>query len=91
MSRRGTIRVISYTAALVISLSAAIAACHVGAGGYTIRLDAQSARAFGEAFSAVSRLQRSLDACAYATDAPMQSALWGIMRVCFPARRQGEK
>ena len=75
MSRRGKIRVISYAAALVISLSAAIAACHVGAGGYTIRLDAQSARAFGEAFSAVSRLQRSLDACAYATDAPMQSAL----------------
>ena len=75
MSRRGKIRAISYAVALVISLSAAIVACHIGAGGYTIRLDAQSARAFGEAFSAVSRLQRSLDACAYATDAPMQSAL----------------
>ena len=75
MSRRGKIRGISYAAALVISLSAAIAACHVGAGGYTIRLDAQSARAFGEAFSAVSRLQHSLNACAYASDAPMQSAM----------------
>ena len=75
MSRRGKIRVISYAVALVISLSAAIAACHVGAGGYTIRLDAQSERAFGEALSAVSRLQRSLNACAYATDAPMQSAI----------------
>ena len=75
MSRRGQVRLISYAAAVMISLSAAIAACHVGAGTYTMRLDAQSTRAFGEAFSAVSRLQRSLDACAYATDAPMQSAL----------------
>ena len=75
MGRRGKIRVISYAVALVISLSAAIAACHVGARGYTIRLDAQSERAFGEALSAVSRLQRSLNACAYATDAPMQSAI----------------
>ena len=75
MSRRGKIRLISFGVALIIILMAAVAACHVGAGGYTTRLDAQSTRAFGEAHSAVSRLQRSLDACAYATDAPMQSAL----------------
>ena len=75
MSRRGRIRLISFSAALLFSLFGAIAACHVGAGGYTTRLDAQTTRAFGEAFSAVSRLQRSLDVCAYATDASMQSAL----------------
>ena len=75
MSRRGRIRLISFSAALLISLFGAIAACHVGAGGYTTRLDAQTTRAFGEAFSAVSRLQRSLDSCAFATDSAMQSAL----------------
>lgn len=75
MGRRGKIRLVSYTAALIVSLFAAIAACHIGAGGYTTRLDAQTARAFGEAFSAVSRLQRSLDSCAFATDSAMQSAL----------------
>ena len=75
MGRSGKIRLISYTAVLIISLFAAIAACHIGAGGYTTRLDAQITRAFGEAFSAVSRLQRSLDVCAFATDSAMQSAL----------------
>lgn len=76
MSRRGKIRLISYFAAVLIVLSAAIAACHVGAGNYITRLDANSARAFGEAFSAAERLRRSIDACAYASDAPMQSALF---------------
>lgn len=75
MSRRGNIRLLSFALALVVSLGVALAACHVGAGGYTTRLDTQSTRAFGEAQSAVSRLQRSLDACAFATDAKMQSAL----------------
>ena len=75
MSRRGKVRLASFAAALVVSLAAAVVACHVGAGGYTTRLDAQTTRAFGEASSAVSRLQRSLDACAFAVDAPMQSAL----------------
>lgn len=75
MSRRGKVRLASFAAALVVSLAVAVAACHVGAGGYTTRLDAQTTRAFGEASSAVSRLRRSLDACAFAADAPMQSAL----------------
>ena len=75
MSRKGNVRLVSYTAAVLIVLVAAVAACHVGAGEYTTRIDAHSARAFGEAHSAVERLQRSLDACAYATDAQMQSAL----------------
>lgn len=75
LSRRGKIRLISFFGALFVSLVAAVAACHVGAGAYTTRLDAQTERAFGEAYSAVERLQRSLDACAFATDAPMQSAL----------------
>ena len=75
MSRRGKIRLVSFSAAMMIALFVAITACHVGAGSYTTRLDAQSERAFGEALSAVSRLQRSLDACAYATDTSMQSAL----------------
>ena len=75
MSRRGIIRLSSYAGAVLLILVAAIAACHVGAGKYTTRIDAQSARAFGEAHSAAERLQRSLDTCAYAADAPMQSAI----------------
>ena len=75
LSRKGNVRLVSYTAAVLIVLVAAVAACHVGAGEYTTRIDAHSARAFGEAHSAAERLQRSLDACAYATDAQMQSAL----------------
>ena len=75
MGRRGKIRLISFSAALMISLLVAIVACHFGAGRYTTRLDAQASRAYGEAFSAVSRLQRALNACSFATDSSMQSAL----------------
>ena len=75
MSRRGKIRLASYVIAVMLVLAAAVAACHVGAGTYTTQLDAQSSRAFGEAFSAAQRLERTLDACAFAADAPMQSAL----------------
>ena len=76
MSRKGRIRLISFAVAIVVVLSSAIVVCHVGAGTYTARLDAQSTRAFGEASSAVDRMRRSLEACAYASDAPMQSSLF---------------
>ena len=65
MSRRGKIRVLSYALALFISLFTALAACHIGAGGYTVQLDAQSTRSFGEALSAVERLNQSLKKLCY--------------------------
>lgn len=74
-SRRGKIRCLSYAAAFFAALAFALAACHFGAGGYTRRIDAQSTRAFGEAISAVERLDRSLQKCVFAADAPMESAL----------------
>lgn len=75
MNRRAKIRWISYLAAAFAVLLAALAACHVGAGGYTTRIDAQSTRAFGEALSAVERLDRSLQKCPFAADAAMESAI----------------
>ena len=75
MSRRGRIRWISYAVALALVLGVALAACHVGAGGYTTRIDAQSTRAFGEALSAVERLDRSLQKCAFASGSAMESTV----------------
>lgn len=75
MSRRAKIRWISYAAALAVIVSAALAACHVGAGGYISRLDAQSDRFFGEAFSAVERLDRSLRKCEFVSGRKMETIL----------------
>lgn len=73
MSFRVRIRVISYAAALFVVLAAALAACHVGAGRYITRIDAQSTRAFGEAIDAVDQLRVTLRKCELAKGASMQN------------------
>ncbi len=73
MSFRAKIRLASYAAALFVAMFAALAACHIGAGGYTVRIDAQSARAFGEAIDAVDQLRNSLLKCELAKGASMQN------------------
>lgn len=75
MHRRAKIRWLSYAVALAAVLFTALAACHVGANGYTTRIDAQSTRAFGEALSAVERLDRSLKKSPLAVGAPMECAV----------------
>lgn len=75
MGRRAKIRCISYGFALLTVLLTAVAACHVGAGNYVIRMDAQLTRCFGEALSAVERLDASLRKCAFASGSSMESAI----------------
>ena len=75
MSRRAKIRWISYCTALFIVLLSALAACHVGAGGFVTRIDAHSSRSFGEAFNAVERLDRSLRKCEFAAGRSMETIL----------------
>ncbi len=75
MKRRTKIRWISYGAALLVILAAGLVACHVGAGGYVTRINANTSHAMGEVLSAVEELDTSLKKSAYATTPAMESAI----------------
>lgn len=75
MSRRAKIRWISYFAAFCVAMISALAACHIGAGGFVTRIDAQSSRCFGETLNAVNKLDCSLRKSAFASGRSMKTIL----------------
>ena len=85
ISKRETIRWISYTAALALCLFGAVTASCAGAKRYEARINADTARALGTAMDAVQELDLSLRKAACAVTPAMENNL--CLEICSNAKQ----